>query len=123
MRVFTFLITLILALGFIILNFLGFNNTLSNTEYILASLGAEIVIVFLLGHFMYRTYANYKKAKHLTTAVDELTAKLDAANDVLSKPTATTAEAPAATTMNHTTLFQAPVVDTQAAEAKNPEQL
>ncbi len=104
MRVFTFLLSLLIAFGFIILNFLGFNNTLSQTEYMLISVVAEILLSFTLGHFIYRTYANYKKSKQLRSEIEELEVA------IATPPVpAETPQAPMA--MEHTTLIEKPQLD------------
>lgn len=102
MRVFTFLLSLLIAFAFIVLNFLGFNNTLTQTEYMLITVIAEVILSFVLGHFMYRTYANYKKCKNLRTEMEEMQEAIVVAPQ--ERP-----EAPMA--MEHTTLIERPRLD------------
>ena len=49
---------------------LGYNGTLSWLQFILITAAVEILLCLLLGHFMFRTYANRKRAK---TQAQELT--------------------------------------------------
>ncbi|MEE0510850.1 MAG: hypothetical protein UDG94_06435 [Peptococcaceae bacterium] len=65
MRIFIFILSLIVAVACVFLNILGFNGTLTQTEFLLVNVVVEILLCLILGHFMYRTYANYKRAKSL----------------------------------------------------------
>ena len=70
MRIFMLILSLIAAAACVFLNVLGYNGTLSQVEFILISAAVEILLCLLLGHFMFRTYANRKRAK---TQAQELT--------------------------------------------------
>ena len=70
MRIFMLILSLIAAAACVFLNVLGYNGTLSQMEFILISAAVEILLCLLLGHFMFRTYANRKRAK---TQAQELT--------------------------------------------------
>lgn len=63
MRIFMLILSLIAAAACVFLNVLGYNGTLSQVEFILISAAVEILLCLLLGHFMFRTYANRKRAK------------------------------------------------------------
>lgn len=63
MRIFMLILSLIAAAACVFLNVLGYNGTLSQVEFILISGAVEILLCLLLGHFMFRTYANRKRAK------------------------------------------------------------
>lgn len=63
MRIFTLILSLILAAACIVLNALGYNGTLSFIQFLLITSAAEILLCLILGHFAYRTYANHKRAK------------------------------------------------------------
>lgn len=63
MRIFLFLISLIIVAGAAILAYLGFNETLPFVYYMLSSTALSACLALFLGHFMYRTYANRKRAK------------------------------------------------------------
>ena len=58
MRIFMLILSLIAAAACVFLNVLGYNGTLSQVEFILISAAVEILLCLLLGHFMFRTYAN-----------------------------------------------------------------
>lgn len=70
MRIFMLILSLIAAAACVFLNVLGYNGTLSQVEFILISAAVEILLCLLLCHFMFRTYANRKRAK---TQAQELT--------------------------------------------------
>ena len=70
MRIFMLILSLIAAAACVFLNVLGYNGTVSQVEFILISAAVEILLCLLLGHFMFRTYANRKRAK---TQAQELT--------------------------------------------------
>ena len=143
MRVVTFLLSLALSLACIVLNFLGFNGTLSLTQYMLISIAVEVILAFLLGYFMHRTYANRKAKKKNTSSLEEANAKIDdlqhqlaaaqaCANQAEKAAAAQPAQAPApdqATTEvpktqapaadpGTTTLFKAPLVTPEETAAK-----
>lgn len=63
MRIFTLILSLIVAAACILLNVLGYNGTLSFVQFLLINSAAELLLCLILGHFMYRTYANRKRAK------------------------------------------------------------
>lgn len=65
MRIFIFILSLIFSVACVLLNVLGFNGTLTYNEFFLVNIVAEIFLCLLLGHFMFRTYANRKKLKKL----------------------------------------------------------
>ena len=65
MRIFMFILSLIFSVACVLLNILGFNGTLTYNEFFLVNIIAEIFLCLLLGHFMFRTYANRKKLKKL----------------------------------------------------------
>ncbi len=65
MRIFIFILSLIFSVACALLNVLGFNGTLTYNEFFLVNIIAEIFLCLLLGHFMFRTYANRKKLKKL----------------------------------------------------------
>ncbi|MBS5915420.1 MAG: hypothetical protein E7A50_00690 [Clostridiales bacterium] len=63
MRIFLFLLSLIIVVCSAVLAYLGFNETLPFVYYMLSSTALSAVLALLLGHFMYRTYANRKRAR------------------------------------------------------------
>lgn len=65
MRIFIFILSLIFSVACALLNVLGFNGTLTYNEFFLVNIISEIFLCLLLGHFMFRTYANRKKLKKL----------------------------------------------------------
>lgn len=65
MRIFILIITVVLSAAFCLLNLIGFRGVLTTTEFFMVNLLADVALAFVLGHFMYRTYANYRKAKKL----------------------------------------------------------
>ncbi|MEE0228899.1 MAG: hypothetical protein UEJ45_00125 [Peptococcaceae bacterium] len=65
MRIFIFILSLIFSVACALLNVLGFNGTLTYNEFFLVNIITEIFLCLLLGHFMFRTYANRKKLKKL----------------------------------------------------------
>lgn len=76
MRIFLLILSLIAAAACVFLNVLGYNATLSQIEYILVNTAVEILLCLLLGHFVYRTYANHKRAKKLDQALTNAKAAL-----------------------------------------------
>lgn len=65
MRIFIFILSLIFSVAFVLLNVLGFNGVLTLNEFFLVNVIAEVLVCLVLGHFMFRTYANHKKLKKL----------------------------------------------------------
>lgn len=65
MRIFILILSLIFSAAFVFLNILGFNGILTFNEFFLVNVIAEVLACLILGHFMYRTYANHKKLKKL----------------------------------------------------------
>lgn len=65
MRIFIFILSLIFSAAFVLLNVLGFNGVLTLNEFFLVNVVAEVLVCLVLGHFMFRTYANHKKLKKL----------------------------------------------------------
>ncbi|MDO4281475.1 MAG: hypothetical protein Q4C56_07585 [Peptococcaceae bacterium] len=111
MRILMFILSLACSAAFVVLNVFGYQGVLTNLEFIAISAVAEIVLCFVLGHFMYRTYANYRRAKKLTQEMTSLQATLHV------QSTAAAAEAPAAPSQtqpekNSFRKKQAPVQDT-----------
>ena len=94
MRIFMLILSLIAAAACVFLNVLGYNGTLSQVEFILISAAVEILLCLLLGHFMFRTYANRKRAK---TQAQELT-NAQAALQLAQQEARSAREAAAATT-------------------------
>lgn len=76
MRIFIFILSLIIAVACVFLNILGFNGTLTQTEFLLINVVVEFLLCMILGHFMYRTYANYKRAKNLSQELTNTQAAL-----------------------------------------------
>lgn len=95
MRVVTFLLSLAISLGCIVLNLLGFNGTLSMTEYMLVSIACEVILAFLLGYFMFRTYANRKSNKKNASFLEEAHAKINDLETTLAAHKESAKEAPA----------------------------
>lgn len=92
MRIFLIILSIVLCAAAAVLNFLGFQGYLVGIEFYGINLIAEVVVCLLLGHFMYRTYANYKKAKKLTQEL----ATLQSTSQTLSAPSVAKATASAA---------------------------
>ena len=76
MRIFTLILSLIVAAACIFLNVLGYNGTLSFVQFLLINSAAELLLCLILGHFMYRTYANRKRAKSLAQELTNAQAAL-----------------------------------------------
>lgn len=76
MRIFLFILSLIIAVACVFLNILNFNGTLSQTEFLLVNVIVEFLLCMILGHFMHRTYANYKRAKNLSQELTNTQAAL-----------------------------------------------
>lgn len=74
MRIFCFLLTLLVILGAGVLAYLGFTETLPFVEYMLASTGLSAVLALLWGHFMFTSWRNRRRAKEaerLTRALED----------------------------------------------------
>ena len=95
MRFLTFILTLILIAACAVLNVLGYNGSLSKIEYILVSGAAELLLCLLLGHFMYRTYANHKRAKNQAQELTNAQAALALAQENTAAANAAAASAQA----------------------------
>lgn len=104
MRIFIFILSLIFSVAFVLLNVLGFNGVLTLNEFFLVNVLAEVLVCLLLGHFMFRTYANHKKLKKLqqemttrqaSTVAQEQTAKKKHGLKLKKKADPSPAEAPA----------------------------
>ena len=78
MRIFILIITFVLSAAFCLFNLIGFRGVLTPTEFYLVNIIVDIVLAFILGHFMYRTYANYRKGKKLQQTLNQVQADLDA---------------------------------------------
>ena len=113
MRIFMFILSLIIAVACVFLNILNFNGTLSQTEFLLINIVAEILLCLILGHFMYRTYANYKRAKSLS---QELT-NAQAALQLKTKEAASAREAAAAAATHESATVEESSVAEPAAPA------
>lgn len=114
MRIFLFILSLIIAAACVFLNILNFNGTLSQTEFLLVNVLVEFLLCMILGHFMHRTYANYKRAKNLSQELTNTQAALQ-----LKTKEAAAAKADAATVKEHPTATQqsapeAPVVESSS---------
>lgn len=114
MRIFLFILSLIIAAVCVFLNILNFNGTLSQTEFLLVNVLVEFLLCMILGHFMHRTYANYKRAKNLSQELTNAQAALQ-----LKTKEAAAAKADTATAKEHPTATQqsapeAPVVESSS---------
>lgn len=114
MRIFLFILSLIIAAACVFLNILNFNGTLSQTEFLLVNVLVEFLLCMILGHFMHRTYANYKRAKNLSQELTNTQAALQ-----LKTKEAAAAKADTATAKEHPTATQqsapeAPVVESSS---------
>lgn len=114
MRIFLFILSLIIAAACVFLNILNFNGTLSQTEFLLVNVLVEFLLCMILGHFMHRTYANYKRAKNLSQELTNAQAALQ-----LKTKEAAAAKADTATAKEHPTATQqsapeAPVVESSS---------
>lgn len=116
MRIFMLILSLIAAAACVFLNVLGYNGTLSQVEFILISAAVEILLCLLLGHFMFRTYANRKRAKTQAQELTNTQAALQLAQNEAAQAKEATA---AATAARDAALSQAPVSaqDTQPLDA------
>lgn len=63
MRIFLFLLAILVSAGAVVLAYFGFTETLPFAYYMLASTGLSILLAFICGHFMYRTWRNRRRAK------------------------------------------------------------
>lgn len=114
MRIFLFILSLIIAAACVFLNILNFNGTLSQTEFLLVNVLVEFLLCMILGHFMHRTYANYKRAKNLSQELTNAQAALQ-----LKTKEAAAAKADTATAKEHPTATQqsapeAPVIESSS---------
>ena len=66
MRIFLIILSIVLCVASAILNIMGFQGYLVGIEFYGINFIAELLLCALLGHFMFRTYANHKKSKKLT---------------------------------------------------------
>ena len=96
MRIFMLILSLIAAAACVFLNVLGYNGTLSQVEFILISAAVEILLCLLLGHFMFRTYANRKRAKAQAQELTNAQAALQLAQQEARSARETAAAATAA---------------------------
>lgn len=96
MRIFMLILSLIAAAACGFLNVLGYNGTLSQVEFILISAAVEILLCLLLGHFMFRTYANRKRAKTQAQELTNAQAALQLAQNEAAQAKEATAAATAA---------------------------
>lgn len=96
MRIFMLILSLIAAAACVFLNVLGYNGTLSQVEFILISAAVEILLCLLLGHFMFRTYANRKRAKAQAQELTNTQAALQLAQQEARSARETAAAATAA---------------------------
>lgn len=96
MRIFMLILSLIAAAACVFLNVLGYNGTLSQVEFILISAAVEILLCLLLGHFMFRTYANRKRAKIQAQELTNTQAALQLAQNEAAQAKEATAAATAA---------------------------
>lgn len=96
MRIFMLILSLIAAAACVFLNVLGYNGTLSQVEFILISAAVEILLCLLLGHFMFRTYANRKRAKDQAQELTNAQAALQLAQQEARSARETAAAATAA---------------------------
>lgn len=96
MRIFMLILSLIAAAACVFLNVLGYNGTLSQVEFILISAAVEILLCLLLGHFMFRTYANRKRAKTQAQELTNTHAALQLAQNEAAQAKEATAAATAA---------------------------
>lgn len=96
MRIFMLILSLIAAAACVFLNVLGYNGTLSWLQFILISAAVEILLCLLLGHFMFRTYANRKRAKIQAQELTNTQAALQLAQNEAAQAKEATAAATAA---------------------------
>ena len=104
MRIFVLILTLVLSGAFCFFNLIGFRGVLTVTEFFIVNTMVDILLAFILGHFMFRTYANYRKAKKLQQEFTQ------AENDLLACRQALAKEAPAAQEAATQEPSQAPTV-------------
>lgn len=77
MRIVTFLFSLLVTAGAVVLAYFEFTETLEHQIYILAATALAVLLAFICGHFMYRTYANRKRYKAAESRVAELELKVN----------------------------------------------
>lgn len=115
MRIFMLILSLIAAAACVFLNVLGYNGTLSQVEFILISAAVEILLCLLLGHFMFRTYANRKRAKTQAQELTNTQAALQLAQNEAAQAKEATA---AATAARDAAEARAEAAQAKAAQAK-----
>lgn len=74
MRVFLFLLSLLISASAVALTYFGFTQALSMIEYMIASTALSVILAFICGHFMYRAWVNrrrFKESEALTAALEE----------------------------------------------------
>lgn len=126
MRIFMMILTLLLACACVVLNVLGYNGTLSFLQFLLISAAAELLLCLLLGHFMYRTYANYKRAKTANQTLTNTQAALQLKEKEVmqAKEDVRAAQAQAQTTVDTQPNVSRPAPSTEATQpltaASNP---
>ena len=123
MRIFILIITLVLSAAFCLFNLIGFRGVLTPTEFYLVNIIVDIVLAFILGHFMYRTYANYRKGKKLQQTLNQVQADLDAYKEAaLHEKDAVASPAPAQkqSVVHQQAPTQEPPVVHQQAPAQEP---
>lgn len=96
MRIFLIILSLLAAGACLFLDVLGYNGTLSWLQFILISAAVEILLCLLLGHFMFRTYANRKRAKIQAQELTNTQAALQLAQNEAAQAKEATAAATAA---------------------------
>lgn len=96
MRIFMLILSLIAAAACVFLNVLGYNGTLSWLQFILITAAVELLLCLLLGHFMFRTYANRKRAKAQAQELTNAQAALQLAQQEARSARETAAAATAA---------------------------
>lgn len=96
MRIFLIILSLLAAGACLFLDVLGYNGTLSWLQFILISAAVEILLCLLLGHFMFRTYANRKRAKAQAQELTNAQAALQLAQQEARSARETAAAATAA---------------------------
>lgn len=96
MRIFMLILSLIAAGACLFLDVLGYNGTLSWLQFILITAAVELLLCLLLGHFMFRTYANRKRAKTQAQELTNTQAALQLAQNEAAQAKEATAAATAA---------------------------
>ncbi len=114
MRIFLFILSLIIAAACVFLNILNFNGTLSQTEFLLVNVLVEFLLCMILGHFMHRTYANYKRAKNLSQELTNTQAALQLKTKEAAAAKADTATAREDFAATQQSAPEAPVVESSS---------